>query len=101
MEDLGGPFNWEIINNIVTNKLEKKYRMCTHVDGNTKFEDLGFDSLDVMEVIIEAEGAIKQRVEDRKIKNIVTVNDIYKLFEEETPHGKVYFEVKKPEMPIL
>ena len=80
MEDLSGPFNWEIISHIITSRLNERNRKEIHFDGSTNLKDIGFDSLDVMETIIEAEGAIKIKVKNSQIKNILTVGDIYKLF---------------------
>ena len=46
-------------------------------------EELGLDSLDVMEIIIECEGKMGRRVANRKIHNIYKVSDIYRLIEED------------------
>ncbi len=43
--------------------------------------DIGFDSLDTMEVIANCENAFGVIFSERQLRNIRTVGDIYKLFE--------------------
>lgn len=50
-------------------------------NANLLWEDLGFDSLDVMETIIECEGKTGFLIPNNKIKDIKTKDDLYKLFE--------------------
>lgn len=50
-------------------------------NANLLWEDLGFDSLDVMETIIECEGKTGFFIPNNKIKDIKTKDDLYKLFE--------------------
>ena len=50
-------------------------------NANLLWEDLGFDSLDVMETIIECEGKTGFLISNNKIKDIKTKDDLYKLFE--------------------
>jgi len=82
----------ETINGVISTKLEERRHKNANFDKNTNLEDLGFDSLDVMEIIIESEGIEKRQIPSRKIHNIVTVGDLYKLFEDKEKKPHVYFE---------
>lgn len=44
-------------------------------------EDIGFDSLDTMEVIAECENNFGIILSDKQLRGIKTVGDIYKIFE--------------------
>ena len=50
-------------------------------------EELGLDSLDVMEVIIECEGIIGVTIPNYMIKDIKTKDDIRELFEKVIKNG--------------
>ena len=84
-----------IIIKIVSVKFEEKnHKKHELITNDTKFYDIGFDSLDIMECIIEAEGELNTVVENKRIKNIVTVGDLYNLFKKE--EDKTYFKVDEP-----
>ena len=81
MEDFGTERTIdEIINDIIKTKLEHRNIHQVNLTNDTKFSDIGFDSLDVMEFIIETEGYVKKKIDDHKIKNIFTVGDLINLF---------------------
>lgn len=71
----------EIINSIILEKLHKRKVEVKKINGGIKFSDIDFDSLDVMETIIEAEGLLKTKIENKRIKNIFSICDVYRLFE--------------------
>ena len=58
-----------------------------NVDGSkvteeaTLSEDLGIDSLDSVEIVLELESAYDIKIEDEEIQNLKTVGDIMKLVE--------------------
>lgn len=81
MEDLGIETTIEkIIDEIIEIKLKERTIYNVSITKETKFADIDFDSLDVMEVIIEAEGLVRRKIENKRIKNIFTVEDLYNLF---------------------
>ena len=81
MEDFGAQISIDkIINDIIKAKLEHRNIHQVNLTNETKFSDIGFDSLDVMEFIIETEGYVKKRVDNRLIKNINTIGDLINLF---------------------
>ena len=45
--------------------------------------DLGFSSLDVMDVVLAFEEEFKVEIPDRKLLEIVTIEDMIKILEEE------------------
>ena len=73
----------EIINEIIKAKLEHRNIHQVKLTNETKFSDIGFDSLDIMEFIIEVEGCVKKKIDDNKIKNIITVGDLINLFKQQ------------------
>ena len=48
--------------------------------GERLVEDLGLDSLDVMELILSVENETHVRVKNSRIRNISTVSDLARLF---------------------
>jgi acyl carrier protein len=56
-------------------------------NANLLWEDLGFDSLDVMEAIIECEGITGVTIPNYMIKDIKTKSDIVELFEKMAKNG--------------
>lgn len=72
----------EIINSIIDEKLQARGRKKSP-GAKRLLEDFGFDSLDVMEIIIEAEGEIGITICNSKIHDIYTLDDLYKLFLDE------------------
>lgn len=76
----------ETINRVLADKINGK--RIPGVDakivvdnGVFLWQDMGLDSLDVMEVIIECEGVAGKSVPNEKINGIKTKDDLYKLFE--------------------
>ena len=51
-------------------------------DLKTKIEDLNIDSLDLVELIVEAEDELNIRIEDELLTSIETVSDILKAIKE-------------------
>lgn len=47
----------------------------------TLHDDLGIDSLDSVEIVLELESAYDIKIEDEEIQNLKTVGDIMKLVE--------------------
>lgn len=81
LEDYCSAKNIEkIINGIIDTKIKERKTNKLSFTKETKFSDIDFDSLDVMETIIETEGAVRRRIENKRIKNIFTVEDLYNLF---------------------
>lgn len=72
---------YEIIAEIIKTKFTDKRLPSIEFNSNTKFSDIGLDSLDVMEIIIEVEGKVGKTIDNKKIKNIFTINDLHNLFE--------------------
>ena len=71
----------DTINEVIRGRLfgnEKKRRITGEERLN---EDLGFDSLETMETIIECEGRFGKQIPNRNIKDIHQVKDLYRLFE--------------------
>ena len=69
------------IDEIIIATEERRGKKRIRFNNETPLEDFGFDSLDVMEIIIQAEGEYGRRIPNRRIKNIYTVGDLYALFE--------------------
>lgn len=88
----------ETINSVISRKFEEREHKKVNFDKDTNLEDFGFDSLDVMEIIIETEGIEKRQIPSRKIHNILTVGDLYKLFEDEEKKPHVYFEATEEQI---
>lgn len=45
---------------------------------------IGIDSLDLIEMITDAEDALKVRISDEELESIKTVGDVIKVFENKT-----------------
>lgn len=71
----------EEIKNVIADKIRPRLGNVTFTNDCKLQEELGLDSLDVMEIIMESEGKVGFKIPDRFIHNIYTVEDIYKLFE--------------------
>ena len=69
------------IDGIISHKIRGRVRSAVVSEEKNLREDFGLDSLDVMEIIIECEGAMGKQVPNGRIHNIYTVGDIYKLIE--------------------
>ena len=74
------------INEILLNKINSKtypgVDMAFVENYSLLHEEFGFDSLDIMEVIIECEGAFGRRIPDDRAAGVRTKEDIYNLFED-------------------
>lgn len=71
----------EIINGAVCECMHKKEINENSLTPEMLLSELGFDSLDVMEIIMRVENAIGVSIPNEKIHNIYTLKDIYSLFE--------------------
>ena len=65
---------------IVFDKIKKLTNK--NFDLKTKIEDLNIDSLDLVELIVEAEDELNIRIEDELLTSIETVSDILKAIKE-------------------
>jgi len=68
------------INEIIADTIGRRGHNAPAFDDETKLEALGFDSLDIMEIIVQTEGKLGVRVPNNKIEKIYTVGDLYALF---------------------
>lgn len=60
-------------------KLLKNAGVKKQITLQTEFKDLGLDSLDLMELVINAESKYNLRVPDHKLMDIKTVDDLIKV----------------------
>lgn len=70
----------ELIVRIIKERLIDRKVNVPDINVNTRFVDIDYSSLDVMETIIEAEGVTKKVIENNWINDLKTVNDICDLF---------------------
>ncbi|KAF0851992.1 MAG: acyl carrier protein [Spiroplasma poulsonii] len=63
-------------------KVLKEHGVSKQVDLNTEFKSIGLDSLDLMDLVIEAEKKIGIQIPDDKLMDIKTVADLVKIIEE-------------------
>ncbi|MBW3058728.1 acyl carrier protein [Spiroplasma poulsonii] len=63
-------------------KVLKEHGVSKKVDLNTEFKSIGLDSLDLMDLVIEAEKKIGIQIPDDKLMDIKTVADLVKIIEE-------------------
>lgn len=63
-------------------KVLKERGVSKQVDLNTEFKSLGLDSLDLMDLVIEAEKKFGIQISDDKLMDIKTVADLVKIIEE-------------------
>jgi len=73
-----------IIADIIVKQRRYEVKLNDIKPRNRLYEDIGCDSLDVMEIIMTAEKALKVKIPDENIFNIYRVKDLYKLFENTT-----------------
>ena len=71
----------EQIKSVIQDKIRPRLGNVTFTSECKLMDELGLDSLDVMEIIMESEGKTGVRIPDKLIHHIYTVEDIYKLFE--------------------
>lgn len=74
--------------------IREKSKHETFDDGSRLLEELGMDSLDVMEAIMESEGKTGMKIKNELIHDIYTVKDIYKLFEDADKRRQVHLKVR-------
>lgn len=70
----------ELIVRIIKERLIDRKVNVPDINVNTRFVDIDYSSLDVMETIIEAEGVTKKVIDNNWINDLKTVNDICDLF---------------------
>ncbi|WP_424526419.1 acyl carrier protein [Spiroplasma endosymbiont of Glossina fuscipes fuscipes] len=63
-------------------KVLKERGVSKQVDLNTEFKALVLDSLDLMDLVIEAEKKFGIKISDDKLMDIKTVADFVKIIEE-------------------
>ncbi|WP_426605665.1 acyl carrier protein [Spiroplasma endosymbiont of Glossina fuscipes fuscipes] len=63
-------------------KVLKERGVSKQVDLNTEFKALVLDSLDLMDLVIEAEKKFGIKISDDKLMDIKTVADLVKIIEE-------------------
>lgn len=69
-----------LIDEAIRNHVNHVYESVEFNPESQLFEDVGCDSLDVMEIIMAVENTTKIKVKDEDICNIYTVSDLYNLF---------------------
>ncbi len=60
-------------------KFLKEREIYKPIDLNTKFKTLGLDSLDLMDLVIEAEKKYGIQIPDDKLMDIKTVSDLVEV----------------------
>lgn len=63
---------------------ENLNRDINEIKLDSNFRDLGADSLDTVELIMELENAFNVKISDNEMENIVTVGDAIKMIQEKT-----------------
>ena len=63
-------------------KFLKERGISKPIDLNTKFKSLGLDSLDLMDLVIEAEKKCGIQIPDDKLMDIKTVADLVDIINE-------------------
>ncbi|MGL5205812.1 MAG: acyl carrier protein [Metamycoplasmataceae bacterium] len=67
--------NQEIILNIIKRRTNKK------ISPSTDIKELGLDSLDLVEVVMEIEQELDIKIPDDELTNIKTIDDLIKIIE--------------------
>ncbi len=68
---------------IVREHIGRQFERDTESIGNdTTFEELGADSLDIIDLIAEIESELETEVSDEKLNTIKNVGDVVRIFEE-------------------
>ncbi len=70
----------QVVNEIITNKM--KGLRSKNPQGEKLYEDLGLDSLDVMEIIMECEANLGVKIPDEMCVGLKTKEDVFRLFED-------------------
>ncbi|WFG98223.1 acyl carrier protein [Spiroplasma citri] len=63
-------------------KVLKECGISKSIDLNTEFKSLGLDSLDLMDLVIEAEKKCEIQIPDDKLMDIKTVADLVEVIKE-------------------
>ena len=63
--------NFEIIKNALAPKVKGK-----EITENSSFKDLGLDSLDLLEIVLEVEGDLGVHFEDDQLIGFKTIKDV-------------------------
>lgn len=71
----------EKIKSIIAENLN---RDINEIKLDSNFRDLGADSLDTVELIMELENAFNVKISDNEMESIVTVGDAIKMIQEKT-----------------
>lgn len=69
----------EKIKNIIGNRID-----VSKVSKDDKLNEIGLDSLDLVEVMLEIEEAFHIEIKSDEILDLVTVNDLLKLIQRKT-----------------
>ncbi len=71
-----------ILNDIKTIIKNKQIKIKSNTDLNTNIADLNIDSIDFIDIIIDIEEKYNIQIEDEKLTNIKSINDLIKAIEE-------------------
>ena len=77
--------DFEIIKNILAKRLDIEENMITK-DASI-IDDLGADSIDTIEIIMEFEKAFKIDIPENEVYKLLSVNDIIKYIENKLQNG--------------
>lgn len=69
----------QIVNEVITNKMKGLHPK--NPQGEKLYEDLGLDSLDVMEIIMECEIKLGVKIPDEMCVGLKIKEDVFRLFE--------------------
>ncbi|MGL4252303.1 MAG: acyl carrier protein [Metamycoplasmataceae bacterium] len=67
--------NQDVILNIIKQRTNKK------ISTSTNIKELGLDSLDLVEVVMEIEQELDIKIPDEELTNIKTIDDLIKTIE--------------------
>ncbi|MGL5732738.1 MAG: acyl carrier protein [Metamycoplasmataceae bacterium] len=67
--------NQDVILNIIKHRTNKK------ISASTNIKELGLDSLDLVEVVMEIEQELDIKIPDDELTNIKTIDDLIKIIE--------------------
>lgn len=70
----------QIVNEVIESK--RKGLPSKNPQGEKLYEDLGLDSLDVMEIIMECEIRLSVKIPDAMCVGLKTKEDIFRLFDD-------------------
>lgn len=67
------------VKKLIYKELQSKTK--SKFDDSSDIYSIGIDSLDLIEMITDAEDALKVQVTDKELESIKTVGDVIKVFE--------------------